>query len=138
MSTIVSIHSFRGGTGKSNLTANLASMLVQHGKRVAMIDTDIQSPGIHVLFGLDQQTMGHTLNDYLYGRCTIEQVAYDVTSMLTQLSVASGVLFLLPSSINARDIARVLREGYEVTLLQDGLYELSKALTLDYLLIDTH
>jgi len=49
MSTIVSIHSFRGGTGKSNLTANLASSLIQQGKRVAMVDTDIQSPGIHVL-----------------------------------------------------------------------------------------
>lgn len=138
MSTIVSIHSFRGGTGKSNLTANLASLLVQQGKRVAMIDTDIQSPGIHVLFGLDQQTMGHTLNDYLYGACSIEQVAHNVTSILSQPSQARGTLYLLPSSINARDIARVLREGYEVTLLQDGLYELSKALTLDYLLIDTH
>jgi len=31
-----------------------------------------------------------------------------------------------------------LREGYEVNLLQDGLYELSEALKLDYLLIDTH
>jgi MinD-like ATPase involved in chromosome partitioning or flagellar assembly len=29
MSTIVSIHSYRGGTGKSNLNANLASSLVQ-------------------------------------------------------------------------------------------------------------
>jgi len=35
-------------------------------------------------------------------------------------------------------IAKVLREGYEVNLLQDGLYELSAALTFDYLLIDIH
>jgi len=138
MSTIVSIHSFRGGTCKSNLTANLASSLVQQGKRVAMVDTDIQSPGIHVLFGLDQQTMGRTLNDYLYGRCSIEQVAHDVTGILNQQTAGIGALYLLPSSINARDIAKVLREGYEVNLLQDGLYELSEALKLDYLLIDTH
>ena len=82
MSTIVSIHSFRGGTGKSNLTANLASSMVQQGKRVAIVDTDIQSPGIHVLFGLDQANMGRTLNDYLYGHCPIEEVAHDVTSLL--------------------------------------------------------
>ena len=35
-------------------------------------------------------------------------------------------------------IAKVLREGYEVNLLQDGLYELSAALTFDHLLIDIH
>jgi hypothetical protein len=29
MSTIVSVHSYPGGTGKSNLTANLASCVVQ-------------------------------------------------------------------------------------------------------------
>ena len=66
MSTIVSIHSYRGGTGKSNLVANLASSLVQEGKRVAVVDSDLQSPGLHVLFGMDPQHMGLTLNDYLY------------------------------------------------------------------------
>src|SRR5205814_9006461 len=82
MSTIVSIHSYRGGTGKSNLTANLASSLVQQGKRAAVIDTVIQSPRLHVPFGLNVQTPGLTLNDYLYGRCSTEQVAYDVPSNL--------------------------------------------------------
>ena len=53
---IVSIHSFRGGTGKSNTTANLASQVALAGKRVGIVDTDIQSPGIHVLFGLDETT----------------------------------------------------------------------------------
>ena len=82
MSTIVSIHSYRGGTGKSSLTANLASSLVQQGRRVAVVDSDIQSPGLHVLFGMDPQQMDLTLNDYLHGRCSIEQAAYDVTSKL--------------------------------------------------------
>ena len=49
MSKIISIHSFRGGTGKSNTTANLAGLLAAEGRRVGVIDTDIQSPGIHVL-----------------------------------------------------------------------------------------
>jgi hypothetical protein len=32
-----------------------------------------------VLFGLDAGNMGYTLNDYLYGHCSIEEVAHDVT-----------------------------------------------------------
>ena len=65
MTTFVSVHSFRGGTGKSNLTANVAALLAASGKRVAVVDTDIQSPGIHVLFGFDEEAEG-TLNDFLW------------------------------------------------------------------------
>lgn len=138
MSTIVSVHSYRGGTGKSNLTANLASSVVQLGKRVAVIDTDIQSPGLHVLFGMDVHTLGLTLNDYLYGRCDIEQATQDVTAKLGPGTVPGGRLYLVPSSIKAGEITRVLREGYEVNLLTDGFRKLIKALRLDYLFIDTH
>ena len=138
MSTIVSVHSYRGGTGKSNLIANLASSVVQQGKRAAVVDTDIQSPGLHVLFGMDGQTTGLTLNDYLYGRCRIEQAAHDVTAKLGPAVPQGGKLYLVPSSIKAGEITRVLREGYEVNLLTDGFRKLMKILQLDYLFIDTH
>ena len=53
MTQIIAVHSFRGGTGKSNLTANLATSLGLNGKRVAVLDTDLASPGIHVLFDFE-------------------------------------------------------------------------------------
>lgn len=136
MSKIISIHSFRGGTGKSNTTANLAVLLAAQGQRVGVIDTDIQSPGIHVLFGLDEQSISYSLNDYLWGKCAIEQAAMDVTPPLG--GATAGKLFLIPASIKAGEIARVLREGYDVSLLNDGLGQLVQALQLDVLLIDTH
>ena len=52
MSTIVTIHSFRRGVGKSSLIANLAVLLALQGRRVALIDTDFQAPSIHLFFGL--------------------------------------------------------------------------------------
>src|SRR5438067_10412015 len=104
MSTIVAIHSYWGGTGKSNLTANLASNIVRQGKRVAVVDTDLQSPGLHVLFGISQQQVGLTLNDYLYGRCSIEQAVHDVTSKSGDGMATQGGLFLLPANIKAGEI----------------------------------
>src|SRR5512141_382025 len=86
MSQIISIHSFRGGTGKSNVTANLASQAAMAGKRVAIVDTDIQSPGIHVLFGLDEASMKQTLNDYLHGKCAITDAAFRVGQGANQQS----------------------------------------------------
>jgi MinD-like ATPase involved in chromosome partitioning or flagellar assembly len=136
MSKIISIHSFRGGTGKSNTTANIAALLAMDGARVGVVDTDIASPGIHVLFNLDESDMAYSLNDYLWGKCTIEQAAQDVTGHVG--GEIKGQIFLIPSSIKAGEIARILREGYDVGLLNDGFRDVIEKLKLDYLLIDTH
>jgi MinD-like ATPase involved in chromosome partitioning or flagellar assembly len=136
MSKIISIHSFRGGTGKSNTTANLSVLMARKGLRVGVVDTDIASPGIHVLFGLGEEDMKRSLNDYLYGKCDIEQAAHDVTANLG--TPISGEIHLIPSSIKAGEIARFLREGYDVGLLNDGFQDLIEALELDVLMIDTH
>ena len=101
-----------------------------------MIDTDISSPGIHVLFGLDEEDIKASLNDYLWGQCDIEQAAQDVTSRVG--GPIKGKLFLVPSSMKPGDIARVLREGYDVGLLNDGYERLLDKLKLDVLMIDTH
>lgn len=142
MTKIVSIHSFRGGTGKSNLSANLATLLALQGQRVGIIDTDIQSPGIHVLFGLDEEDIIYTLNDYLWGQCSIEKTAYDCTRRVEQelggKTPIKGSIHLIPSSIKAGEIAQILSQGYDVELLSTGFHELSQRLNLDYLLIDTH
>lgn len=136
MPIIVSTHSFRGGTGKSNLTANLATVLAHKGLRVGVVDTDIQSPGIHVLFGLDETKTIHSLNDYLWGKCDIADTAHDVTAGLG--ANVPGRLLLIPSSIKAGEIARMLREGYDVNMLNDGFEDLISKLKLDVLMIDTH
>jgi MinD-like ATPase involved in chromosome partitioning or flagellar assembly len=136
MSKIISIHSFRGGTGKSNTTANVATLLAMDGYHVGVIDTDIQSPGIHVLFGFDANMMEYSLNDYLWGKCDIKQTAYDLTTNLA--TTLKGKIYLIPSSIKVGEIARILRESYDVGLLNDGFHELIEQLNLDVLLIDTH
>jgi septum site-determining protein MinD len=136
MSRIVSVHSYRGGTGKSNLTANLATLIALEGRRVGIVDTDIQSPGIHVLFGLDESKVNRTLNDYLWGRCAVEETAYHIP--LAEVAAQHGAVHLIPSSARTGEITRILREGYDVGLLNDGFQDLLARLKLDYLFIDTH
>jgi MinD-like ATPase involved in chromosome partitioning or flagellar assembly len=141
LAKIVSTHSFRGGTGKSNTTANVAVLVARAGNRVGVIDTDIQSPGIHVIFQLAEADVGKALNDYLWGKCKIEEAAYDVTEAAIG-NVTEGQdrprLFLIPSSVNVGEIGKVLREGYDVAKLNDGFHRLISELKLDYLFIDTH
>lgn len=136
MPKVISIHSYRGGTGKSNLTANLATIIASQGHRVGVVDTDLPSPGIHNLFGLEPEQTHQTLNHYLWGDSSIEDAAYEVgkTNELT----GDGKVFLVPSSVKADDIAKILKDGYDVKRLNEGFRRLVKELQLDYLLIDTH
>ena len=133
---IVSIHSYRGGTGKSNLTANLAVCAVEQGKRVAVVDTDLQSPGVHVLFGFKPEEIQATLVDFLWGKRDIAETAYDVKPRIG--ADVPGHCWLVPASLNAQDITRIIDEGYDVNRLNSHFEELVEMLELDYLLIDTH
>jgi MinD-like ATPase involved in chromosome partitioning or flagellar assembly len=134
MTKIISTHSFRGGTGKSNITANIAVMLARQGHRVGVFDTDIQSPGIHIIFNLNDDKMKHTLNDYLWGNCKIEEAAYQVYTD----DASGGEVHLVPSSIDPNHIARILREKYDAGDMHNAFRDLNMVLSLDYLLIDTH
>lgn len=136
MTKIISIHSYRGGTGKSNIIANLVTAIALQGKTIVVIDSDIQSPGIHNIFDLNQSKIDKTLNDYLWGRSTICEILYDVSK---EAGINNeGKILLIPASINADEIARILSEGYNVNLLHQGIQELIKNLDIDYIFIDTH
>ena len=140
MTKTVSIHSFRAGTGKANISANTAAQFALQGNRVGVIDIDIPAPGTHTLFGIKENDIDKTLNDYLWGRCAIEDTAYDVSAQVGggKVEAAGGGIYLIPSSNRIGEITRMLRDGYDVGLLNDGLRTIATKLDLDYLLIDTH
>jgi septum site-determining protein MinD len=136
MALIVSVHSFRGGTGKSNTTANLAALMAVGGQRVGVIDADIQSPGIHAIFGIDGDEVTASLNDFLWHGRPIRDVAQDITDRVGE--GIAGRLYFIPSSMQPGEITRVLREGYDAERLTEGLRSLVDELALDALFIDTH
>ncbi|MAG57178.1 MAG: CDP-3,6-dideoxy-D-glycero-L-glycero-4-hexulose-4-reductase [Planctomycetes bacterium] len=137
MTAIVSIHSYRGGTGKSNTTANLALLIAREGKRVAVLDTDLQSPGVHVVFGIDSKRITHTLTDFVLGKCAVEEAAYDMGEEL-DLGDGGGAVYLLPSSMRIESIMQIIDQGYDVGKLNAHFATLSDTLDLDLLLVDTH
>ncbi len=151
MSKIACVHSFRHGTGKSTISANLAVLMASRGYRVGITDTHIQSPGLHVILDLQEQKIGCSLNEYLSGDCAIADSAYDLSELCQKFAAASaavaggggnrastGKLYLLPSNQKIAEIAKLLRQGYNTDLLGAGFNELIRILKLDYLLIDTN
>src|SRR5688572_14830113 len=50
MPQIVTFYSYKGGTGRSMALANVAWILASNGKRVMVIDWDLEAPGLHRYF----------------------------------------------------------------------------------------
>jgi MinD-like ATPase involved in chromosome partitioning or flagellar assembly len=136
MAKIISFHSFLRRVGKSTLAANFAVLLALKGRRVGVVDANLEAPSLHLLFGLDEGATSPSLNDYLRGECAVEQTVRDLTPYLE--TEVRGRVFAIPASTDLGTIARGMREGYNVSRLGDGYGRLIEALRLDALVIDTH
>ncbi|HYJ84655.1 MAG TPA: AAA family ATPase, partial [Pyrinomonadaceae bacterium] len=47
---IITFYSYKGGTGRSMMMANVAWILASSGKKVLVIDWDLEAPGLHRYF----------------------------------------------------------------------------------------
>jgi MinD-like ATPase involved in chromosome partitioning or flagellar assembly len=135
MNNIVTIHSFRRGVGKTSLAANLAVFLALQGQRVALVDRDFQTPSAHLFFGLGEDEITYTFNDYLWNKCDILSTAQDITSKLG--SETTGKLFLVAASTQVAEIMHILRNPVDIDRYNNGFQTLDTELALDVLLVDT-
>ncbi len=135
MARTFAVHSFKGGTGKSTITANLAVALAANGKRVGVMDMDLEGPGLHVIFNVDPTELQFTLNDVLMDAARPEQAA---VPMNEKLGLAKGAVYFSPASVRVSDMLKTLRTGFEIESFSRTLQQLEKAFQLEYLLVDTH
>ena len=77
MRKIIAVHSYKGGTGKTSLSTNLAATFARRGKKVCLMDLDFRAPSLHAIF--KTQNLDYWLNDYLNGICEIDKVLFDAT-----------------------------------------------------------
>src|ERR1700721_3088850 len=127
---IITVHSYRGGTGKSTTVANAALLATAAGRRVAIVDTDIQTPGLHRFFGLGRFAACRSLADYLVGKCEIIEAVGTMPA-----DESGGSLWVVPARSRINEIHT---HGYDIGLLQEGFDQLIEELDLDVVFLDTH
>lgn len=91
---VVLITSSVEGEGKSTLSANLAVVLAQQGKRVLLVDSDLRRPNLHVLFDSASEV---GLSSLLAGQVAPD----DVDRALFRLEQAPGLDVLMAGPIPA-------------------------------------
>ncbi|UCE15497.1 MAG: MinD/ParA family protein [Candidatus Bathyarchaeota archaeon] len=136
MGKIVAFHSYKGGTGKTLMSANLAMIFASRGRKVCLFDLDFRAPSLQTAFKNDGNE--YWLNDYLNGVCDVKKVLVD----LSQKDVRKGE-FLIglanPSTEAIREMMAKDRKWEMKALgrllsLKDSLLN---GMDFDYLIWDT-
>jgi septum site-determining protein MinD len=78
MVKMISIHSSRGGTGKSLISSNISVILASKGRNVALLDFDFRAPSLQTIFQA-KNNVRRFVNDYLDGKARIGDVMMDLT-----------------------------------------------------------
>jgi len=80
MGKIIAVHSYKGGTGKTLISVNLAAILVRHGRKVCLLDLDFRAPSLSTVLKIEKAE--YWLNDYLNGTCEIDKVLIDLSDRI--------------------------------------------------------
>ncbi|NJD77550.1 MAG: MinD/ParA family protein [Candidatus Methanoperedens sp.] len=121
----ISFHSYKGGTGKTNMTGNLACYLVKAGHRVGLVDTDVSGPGIHALFSLKTDK---TLVDYLQGGASLSDIVY---------RREKENLYIIPSDATEEDLVSYAKDPAQAKEKLSALFrEFESRYKLDHILFD--
>ena len=71
---VIVIASGKGGTGKSTLSINLSMALADLGKRVAILDANLELPSIATLLNISPD---YTITDLIEGNSSLREVIYN-------------------------------------------------------------
>jgi flagellar biosynthesis protein FlhG len=113
----ICIGSAKGGVGKTAVAANLAVALQRMGKRVMLLDADLQMPTVHMVLGTH---CVYNLGHFLSGKKTLQEI---VTTSPTGVRLVSGVSGL--SKLSQRHVFSIV-QGF-CTLTEE----------VDFLIVDT-
>jgi len=117
---VIAVTSGKGGVGKTNVTANLATLAAQSGQRVLIVDGDLGLANVEIMFGLAPRFhLGHLLD----GSADLNQVLAKGPEGVRVLPGGSGV-----RSLTALDDAQKMRLMATLDTMEDDF---------DLILIDT-
>ena len=148
MTKCVAFHSYKGGTGKSTISANLSALLARKGFTAVLLDLDVYAPSLQDYF---QWQPKKSINDYLFENANVDEVIQDLTGVLNKFPSdkgeqpeSKGKLFVGFSSTSKEEIYKldgaVRQEGSKIQLLRKFLMlreEIVSKYNADYIIIDT-
>jgi cellulose biosynthesis protein BcsQ len=145
---VVSFYSFKGGVGRSTAAGVVALLLARQGRRVALLDLDLEAPGLEQMFfnAPAEETEAGLLDFLIEGALQGELYSPDIRDFVAPFSdpaiaAKGGALFVVPAG--ALDDAYVEKLGRvnaadpaTVELLKEFVRRLVKWQQLDIIIVD--
>lgn len=107
MGRAVMVTSFKGGVGKTTISANLSMTLARMGFRVAAIDCDLESRCLDIALGLENESI-YNICEVLTGKCSAEAAAVHDPRCMNLSFIAAPAYFSLADadavSFSDRDV----------------------------------
>jgi len=148
---VVSFYSYKGGVGRSTTLAYTAVNLAQKGYKVAIIDFDLEAPGLHSIFNINPR---YGVVDFFIDRPFLSDEA--ATQLLKSgVSIVSGAqvnnkgeIYLLPAGkidrhyiekMSHLDLGsyQVMKHHNYISLFEVLFADITKAFGADIILIDS-
>jgi chromosome partitioning protein len=143
----IAFHSYKGGTGKTTIAANLSTLLVSKGFNVLLIDMDVYAPSLHVYFNSKPEKW---MNNYLLDDLEFSDVIYDFSSVIqdfypSELSSnkKKGIFNIVFSNPKKEEITSLdfqNRDSSKSQMLKKMLYLREKSnsdINYDFIILDT-
>ena len=146
MAKTIAFHSYKGGTGKTTIAANLSTLLVSKGFNVLLIDMDVYAPSLHVYFNSKPEKW---MNNYLLDDLEFSDVVYDYTHIVKGFHSSNsadgkkGILSIVFSNPKKEEITSLdfqNRDSSKSQMLKKMLYLREKTnsdIKYDYIILDT-
>ena len=146
---IISFYSYKGGVGRTIAMIQTAYNLVKGGKRVLMLDLDIEAPSLHKLFASsvndDVAGVRYGIVEYLYRSVVQKQNEILLEDIFCPIALdeVPGTMYLIPAlkEMNERYIYEIGRLQTEQVkdreIFATILKQIRDELDIDFILIDT-
>jgi chromosome partitioning protein len=141
----IAFHSYKGGTGKTTIASNLASMLAAKGYRVALLDFDVYAPSMQAYFDYLPRKW---INDLLSDNAEVNDVMIDTTSIVEKYAKGSmnkdGRLWIGYSNSKKEEVYKLEgdagKPNAKLQILRKFMHlreELISEFESDFIIIDT-
>jgi len=143
----IAFHSYKGGTGKTTIAANLSTLLVSKGFNVLLIDMDVYAPSLHVYFNSKPEKW---MNNYLLDDLEFSDVIYDFTNVIQDFHLSTSpsyknkgkfnIVFSNPKKEEITSLDFQNRDSSKSQMLKKMLYLKEKTnsdISYDYIILDT-
>ena len=147
MKKCIAFHSYKGGTGKSTISANISVLLVKRGYNVLLLDMDVYAPTLQTYFSQEPK---YWINNFLFNTAEFENVIYDLTRLIRNYPTSQdpqqklGKLFVSFSNSSKEEITKLdgtlRQDSSKLELLRKFILmkeEMAYENDIDYIIIDT-